>query len=247
MARTTARPCPPAPRTRQPLGRHGPRCGETRWAASHHYRTSTTLADVVPLTRHSRRGLKRACPPFPRPSRPAAAGRLALPQPALGLEVRADVGPLRAAPPRRRPAIPPPWRSRGVAMAPRPVLPRLARAAALRTLSLTATARRQRRTPAQGRGLLARAGLPPAVGPEGRWGLRDGLAGAGLLARRWWSAPPPALAVLLRTVRPKVPGPMVGLGSAGPRSLRGAVAAVGAAGPPHRGPCPDLREAVQPL
>jgi hypothetical protein len=77
MARTTLRPTPTAPPTLQPLGRHGPTCGETMWAAYHNYRTITLLEDVVHLTRQMRRCLNRAWPPCRRPYRPEAEGRLA--------------------------------------------------------------------------------------------------------------------------------------------------------------------------
>ena len=77
MARTTSRPTPTATRTLQPLGRHCPVCGETMWAAYHHYRTITTLEDVLHLPLHIRRWLNRRCPQFRRPSRPEAEGRLA--------------------------------------------------------------------------------------------------------------------------------------------------------------------------
>ena len=77
MAHTTSRPTPTATRTLQPLGRHCPVCGETMWAAYHHYRTITTLEDVLHLPLHIRRWLNRRCPQFRRPSRPEAEGRLA--------------------------------------------------------------------------------------------------------------------------------------------------------------------------
>jgi hypothetical protein len=77
MARTTPRPIPTATRTLQPLGRHCPLCGESMWAASHNYRTITTLDDVVHLTLQIRRCLNRPCPQFRRPYRPEAEGRLA--------------------------------------------------------------------------------------------------------------------------------------------------------------------------
>jgi hypothetical protein len=166
MARTTSRPTPTAPRTRQPLGRHCPLCGETMWAAYHNYRTITTLEDVVPLTLHIRRCLRE----------------------------RYDE-----------------------------LLP----------LSRTATARLQRIPQAQGRVILALDGLQPDVGHEVLWVLRDCLSGEVLLARSVLSATPPDLAVLLRTVRQNVPGPLVGIVSDGPLSLRGAVAEVFSDVPHH--------------
>jgi hypothetical protein len=183
MARMTSRPTPTATRTLQPLGRHCPLCGETMWAAYHNDRTITTLEDVVHLTLHIRRCLTRAWPPFHRPSRPEEAGRLALPTHACGLDVMAYAGTLRYAQHRSLPDIHPHLRSRGVAIALRTVMHLRERYDALLTLSRTDTARLQRITQAQGRGILARDGLQPDVGHAVLWGLRDCLSGAVLLAR----------------------------------------------------------------
>jgi hypothetical protein len=217
------------------------------WAAYHTYRTITTLEDVVPLTLPIRRCLNRACPQFHRPYRPEEEGRLALPKHEFGLDVMAYVGTLRYAQHRRLPAIHQHWRARGVAIAPRTVMHLLERYDALLTLSLTDTARLQRLTQAQGRGILALDGLQPDVGHEVLWVLRDCLSGEVLLARRLWSAPPPDLAVLLRSVCQNVPGPMVGIVSDGQLSLRGAVAEVFSDGPHQLCHFHDLREAAQPM
>jgi len=247
MARTTSRPTPTATRTLQPLGRHCPLCGETMWAAYHNYRTITTLADVVHLTLHIRRCLNRACPPCHRPYRPEEEGRRALPKHACGLDVMAYVGTRRYAPHRRLPEIHQHVRSRGVAVAPRTVMPLLERYDALLPLSRTDTARLQRMPQAQGRGMLALDGLQPDVGHEVLWGLRDCLSGAVLLARRVLSAPPPDRAVLLRTVRHNGPGPLVGIVLDGPLSIRGAGAAVCSDVPHQLWHCHSLREAAQPI
>jgi hypothetical protein len=246
MARTTSRPPPTATRPLQSLGRHCPICGATMWAASHHYRPITTLEDVGHLPLPMRRGLHRCGPPCRRPSRPEAAGRLALPGHACGLEVMAWGGTVRDAPQRRWPASQQHLRQRGVAVAPRTVRPRLDRDDALRTLSRTATVRLQRLTHAGGRVSLALDGLQPAVGHAGLWGLRDGLSGDVLRARRWLSAPQPDLAERLRTVRQTVQVPSVGRIADGHLALRGAGATVFPAVPPLC-PCHDLREAAQPL
>src|SRR5262249_34659009 len=105
MARTTPRPPPTATRTLQPLGRHCPLCGEMMWAAYHHYRTITTLEEVVHLTVQIQRYLTRTCPQFHCPYRPEEEGRLALPKHELGLDVIAWVGTLRYAQPRSLPEI----------------------------------------------------------------------------------------------------------------------------------------------
>jgi hypothetical protein len=64
MARTTSRPPPTATQTLTALLRHCPTCGNALWAASHHYRTITTLTDVLRLTRKIRRCITPACSQF---------------------------------------------------------------------------------------------------------------------------------------------------------------------------------------
>ena len=216
------------------------------WAAYHNYRTITTLEDVVHLTLHIRRGLNRACPQFHRPYRPEEEGRLALPKHAFGLDVIAYVGTLRYAQHRSLPEIHQHLRCRGVAIAPRTVMHLLERYDELLTLSRTDTARLQRMTQAQGRVILALDGLPPDVGHEVLWVLRDCLSGEVLLARSLLSATQPALAVLLRTVRQNVQVPIVGIVSDGQLSIRGAVAAVFSDVPHQLCHFHDLREAAKP-
>ena len=247
MARTTPRPPPTATRTLQPLGRHCPLCGETMWAAYHNYRTITTLDDVFHLTLQTRRCLNRACPPFRRPYRPEAEGRLALPQHAFGLDVVAWVGTLRYAQHRSLPEIHQHFLHRGVTVAPRTVTHLLERYDELLTLALPDTARLQRITQAQGRVILALDGLQPDVGHEVLWGLRDCLAGDVLLARSLLSAPQADLAALLRTVRQTLQVPIVGIISDGPLSIRGAVAEVFSDVPHQLCHCHDLHEAAKPM
>jgi hypothetical protein len=169
-----------------------------------------------------------------------------LPKHELGLDVMASVGTLRYAQPRSLPAIHQARRSRGVAVAPRTVMPLLERDDARLTLSRTDTARLQRITQAQGRVLRALDDLHPDVDHEGLGGLRDGLSGAVLLARRVLSAPHPDLAVLLRPVRQHVQVPLVGIIADGQLSLRGAGAEVCPDGPHQLCHFPYLREAAKP-
>jgi hypothetical protein len=126
-------------------------------------------------------------------------------------------------------------------------MPRLERYDELLTLSRTDTARLQRITQAQDRVILALDGLQPEVGHAVLWDRRDCLAGEVLLARRVLSAPQPDLAVLRRTVRPNLPGPMVGIIADGQLSSRGAVAAVLPDVPPQVCHLHSLREAAQPI
>jgi hypothetical protein len=135
MARTTHRPRPTATQTLTPLLRHCPACGNTMWAASHHYRTLTPLTDVLRLTRKIRRCLTPACPQVPQPCRPEAEGQLALPQHACSLDVIALVGTLRHAQHRSLPEIQQELRRRRVPMAPRTVWHLLERSDELVALS----------------------------------------------------------------------------------------------------------------
>jgi hypothetical protein len=247
MARITARPSPTATHTLQPLGRHCPVGGKTLWAASHNYRTITTLEAVVHLPLQIRRCLNRGCPQFRRPSRPEAEGRLALPRHELGLDVMAWVGTLRYAQHRSLPEIPQPLLQRGVTGAPRTVSHLLERYDELLTLALTDTVRLQRMTHAWGRVILALDGLQPDVGHEVLWVLRDCLSGEVLLARSLLSATQADLAGLLRAVGHTVQVPMVGIISDGPLSLRGAVAEVFPEVPHQLCHVHSLREAAKPI
>src|SRR5919198_832175 len=224
MARTTPRPTPTVTRTLQPLGRYCPLCGEVMWAAYHTYRTITTLADVVHLTRQIRRCLNRACPQFRRPYRPEEEGRLALPKHEFGLDVLAFIGTQRYAHHHSVPAIHQALRERGLAIAPRTVTNLLERYDELVALSLQDTARLRRLTQPQGRVILALDGLQPDVGQEVLWVLRDCLSGEVLLARSLLSATHNDLAALIREVKQALEVPIAGVISDGQLSIRRAVA-----------------------
>jgi hypothetical protein len=71
------------------------------------------------LTLQRRRCLHPACPQVRPPYRPAAAGRLALPQHACGLAVLPGMGPQRSAPLSRVPTLQQALGARGRAGAPR--------------------------------------------------------------------------------------------------------------------------------
>ena len=188
MARTTPRPPPPLTQTVQPLIRHCPCCGESMGAAYHPYRTITTLEAIMRLTLQIRRCLNPACPQVRKPYRPEAAGRLARPKHAFGLDVLTCIGTQRYAHHHRVPTLHPALVARGLAVAPRTVTNLWERYDALVALSLQDTARLRRLTQPQGRVILALDGLQPDVGHEVLWGLRDCLAGEVLLARRLLSA-----------------------------------------------------------
>ena len=114
-------------------------------------------------------------------------------------------------------------------------------------LSLAAPLRLQRVTKTHGRVILALDGLPPDVGHEGLWGLRDCLAAEVLLARSLLSATQDDLADLMREVKRALGVPIVGGISDGQSSLRGAVAKARPEVPHPLCPCHSLREAANPV
>ena len=217
------------------------------WAAYHHYRTLTTLEEVMPLTLHIRRCLHRTCPQFRRPYRPEEEGRLALPKHEFGLDVIAWVGTRRYAQHRSLPDIHQPLLHRGGAVAPRTVTNLLERYDELLALALTDTTRLQRITQARGRVIRALDGRQPDVGHEVLWGFRDGLAGEVLLARSLLSATQEALAALLTEVQQAVRVPIAGVISDGQLSIRRAVARALTEVPPQLCHFPYLHEAAKPL
>jgi hypothetical protein len=247
MARTTPRPRPTATQTLTPLLRHCPTCGNAMWAASHHYRTLTTLTAGLRLTRKIRRCLTPDCPQFQPPYRPEEAGRLALPTHACGLDGIAVVGTLRHAQHRRVPERSQALRQRQSALAPRTVLHLLERSDARVARALADPLRLQRVTTTQGRVVFALDGLPPDVGHEVRWVLRAGLSSEVLLARSLLSAPQEDVADRRREVKRALGGPIVGVLSDGPPSLRCAVAKALPAVPPPLGHCHSWRAAATPV
>jgi hypothetical protein len=114
--------------------------------------------------------------------------------------------------------------ARGRPGAPRTVTNLLERYAALVARSRQATTRLRRLTQPQGRVILALDGLQPDVGQAILWGLRDGLSGEGLLARRLRSATHDDFAALLREVTQSLEVPSGGVMPEGHLSIRAAVA-----------------------
>ena len=247
VARSTPRPVPTATQIWQPLLRHGPTGGETLGGAYPHSRTLTTLTAVLGLTLQIRRCLNTACPQCRPPYRPEAAGPLALPQHALGLDGMACVGQRRYGHHRRGPDSDQALSERRVAVAPRTVTNLLERYDALVALSLHDTLRLQRLTQARGRVILALDGLQPDVGHEVLWVLRDCLSGEVLLARSLLSATQDDLATLLREVQQALQVPIVGVITDGQPSIRAAVAQALPDVPHQLCHFHYLREAAKPI
>ena len=95
MARRTPRPQPTLFRDLQPLRCPCPACGTTLGTDSTNRRTLATLDGLTRLHLSIRRCHHRACDAFPRPYRPEAEGRRALPRHEFGLDVIAFIGQLR--------------------------------------------------------------------------------------------------------------------------------------------------------
>lgn len=233
MARTTSRPTPTVAQTLIPRLRHCPCCGNTRWAAYHHYRTLTTRAAVLRLTLQIRRCLNANCPQVRTPYRPEAEGHLALPKHACGRDVIAWVGTRRYAQHRSIPDIPQALVAQGVTVAPRTVANLLERYDALLSLRLPDTERLRRLPPPHGRGILALDGGQPEVGHAVLWGIRDGLSGEVLRAQSLWAASPTDWAALLLRVNQALRVPIGAVVSDGQRSIRKAVHDALPPVPPH--------------
>ena len=97
MIRRTPRPEPAREIELAAQTRVCPACGGPLWAAYKNRRTVVTLDGVVRLAVRVRRCRDPECPSYGVAIRPAAEGRLALPQHEFGLDVIALVGRLRHA------------------------------------------------------------------------------------------------------------------------------------------------------
>jgi len=202
---------------------------------------------VLRLTLQIRRCTQPACPQFTKPYRPEEEGRLALPKHEFGLDVIALVGAWRYAQHRRVPESHHELERRHMAIAPRTVLNLLTRYEALVTLSLTDTARLKRLTHAQGRVGLALDGLPPDVGHEVLWGVRDWLSTAIRCVQSLLSAPQADVTSWLQAVRQTVDVPIGGVIADGQLSIRRAVAAALPTVPHQLCHFHSLREAAKPI
>jgi hypothetical protein len=246
MPRTTPRPPPPLTQTLPPVVRPCPCGGAPLWAASHHSRPLTTLEALMRLTLQRRRCLHPACPQVRPPYRPAAAGRLALPQHACGLAVLPGMGPQRSAPLSRVPTLQQALGARGRAGAPRTVTQlversdaRVARAPRHGTAAAPAAASGAR--PPGPRWPPTRCGPGRPLGPP-RGSRGRGAPGPSLPVR-----PPPDCAARRREGTQALAVPLAGGLPDGPRSLRAAVAPACPEGPHPRCPGHARHEAAKPL
>src|SRR3954454_7688757 len=207
MARRTARPAAARQYRLEPYQRRCPHCGGPARVAYHDRRTVATrdgLSDLVLVVRLCR---DAACPQYRRPSRPEEEGGWALPHGEFGLDVIALVGALRYAEHRSVPEIHRALVARGVPIAARSVTNALYRYEELVALRLADQARLRDQLREQAQVILALDGMPPDVGHEVLWVLRDGLSGAVLRARSLRGSAEGDRVPLLREVAAAVPVP----------------------------------------
>src|SRR3954469_25767419 len=211
MKRRPARPEPARQLELTTSTRRCPGCGGPLWAAYKNRRTVVTLDGVARLAVQGRRCRNSDCPLAGVPLRPEHEGRIALPESEFGLDVIALVGRLRHAEHRSVPEIHAELARRGVPICVRSVGNLLDRYDELLALSCSDRARLGRITGRAGRGILALDGLPPGVGHEGLWVLRDVLSGEVLLAKPLLSSCQDDLAKLLREVGEALEVPIAGV------------------------------------
>ncbi len=232
MARRQARPPADRAETLAPLVTCWG-CGRRTWVAYHRHRRVVHLDGVCAYTLVMRRCHNPACPQVGQSVGPEVAGRLALPQGEVGVDVIALVGRLRFGEHRSVPEIHQDLRRRGVQVAQRTVTNQLYRYEELLALRVGDVARLRARLGRQGRAVLAIDGLQPDVGHEVLWVLREVLSGEVLLARSLLGATEGDLAPLIQEVARVLPVPIVGVISDGQQSIRHAVATA-LPGVPHQ-------------
>jgi len=232
MARRRARPPADREQTLEPLVTCWG-CGQRTRVAYHRHRQVVHLDGTCAYTLVVRRCGNPACPWYRRSVGPEVAGRLALPQGEVGLEVIALVGRLRFGEHRSVPEIHRELAGRGVRLAQRTVTNLVYRYEELLALRLGDPARLRARLGRRGRAVLAIDGLQPDVGHEVLWVLREVLSGEVLLARSLLGATERDLAPLIREAAAALPVPVVGVISDGQQSIRKAVATA-LPGVPHQ-------------
>ena len=222
-------------------------CGEWMPVAYHAHRKILTVKGLIGLRLGMRRCQKPGCQAYKQPYRPEEEGRWALPHGESGLDLIALVGRLRYREHRSAPEIQRILQERGLAVCERTVEHLMHRYEELVALHLSEQPRLTACLLARGRVILAIDGVPPDVGHEVLWVIREVLSGEILLARTLLSSSQEDLAVLLREVKEVLPVPVSGLVSDGQLSIRGAVARVFPDEPHQLCHFHYLREAAKPI
>lgn len=227
MARRQARP--PAQREVRlpPLQQQCLSCGERLWVAYHAQRTLMTLRGLVRLPLVVRRCRNPECALYHLPYRAEEEGAWALPHGEFGLDSITWIGQLRYGEHRSIPELHQRLLQRGVRISQRAVTALLERYEELVALHLADEQRLQARLQEQGPVILAIDGMPPDVGQEVLWLIRDWVSGEVLLARTLLSSTRGDLAALLGEVKDQLDHlkvPSRGVISEGQLPIRQAVA-----------------------
>src|SRR3982751_4922834 len=247
MARRRRRPQATAERRLEPNRDRCWSCGGALWVAYHNRRRLTFLDEVVQFTLVIRRCRRPSCARYRRAYRPEEEGALALPHGEFGLDVIVLVGQLRDREHRSVPEIHEELGRRGVVLAERTVTNLIERYEELVALRLTDPPRLRDRLAREGGVVLALDGMPPDVGHEVLWVIRDCLTGEPLLARSLLSGTEADLAVLLREVKDALPVPILGVVSDGQQSIGRAVRSALPEIPHQLCQFHYLREAARPI
>jgi hypothetical protein len=219
------------------------------WVAYHAHRPILRLQGLCQLTVVVRRCGNASCRLYRQAYRPEEEGHWALPHGECGLDLIALVGTLRYREHRSIPEIHRYLRERPLAVCERTVEHLLQRYDEVVSVHLSQQQRLQERLCEQGRLILAPDGVPPDVGHEVLWVIREVLTGEILLAGPLLSSTQEDLAALLTEVKESLPKTVTlsGIISAGQLSIRRAVARVFAGVPHPLCHFHYLREAIEPI
>jgi hypothetical protein len=208
-------------------------CGETLQIGYTRWRKVATLEGLWCLKVSIGRCENPACARYHRPAHPLEEGRLVLPHYEYGLDVVAFIGAHRYQARASTPQIHAALRTHQVQISQRNVQYLLERYDELVALSVRRDPERCVRLDAQGRLILAIAGLQPDVGHQVLWVIREVLSEEVLAARSLLSSSHGDLAALLREAVAGLSAPVVGVVSDGQPRIGQAVAEV-FPGVPHQ-------------
>jgi hypothetical protein len=226
MARRTPRQQATETLTLTPQRTNCLHCGKRLSVVRHNYRTVVTLHGVCRLRLVKRQCLSADCPGPHRVIGPEEAGRWALPESEIGLDIIAQIGSWRYRDQRSVPQMHALLREQGVILAQRSVTNALYRYDELTATCVRDAAWGQAHLQSSG-AVLALDGLQPDVGHEVLWVIRDVVTGTILLARSLLSAAEDDLVPLLTEVRDRLTTweiPLLGAISDGQHSVRQALA-----------------------
>ena len=229
MARRTPRPEAKLTATLTPLRATCEACGNRLWVAYHRRRQVMTLEGLWQLRVVICQCPTPTCSLYHVRYHPEEEGRWALPHGEFGLDVIALIGLWRFREQRSVPEMHQRSLARGLVISQREVTHLMQRYEELVALRITDHQRIKARLQKQGHVILALDGVPPDVGHEVLWVVRDCLSEEILLARPLLSSTQGDLTALLSEVKAQLTQlevPVKGVISDGDETIRSAVAFV---------------------